>query len=352
MRAPAGRSRSRGVRAAARVLHALTILSLLATLAAPLAPVAAAQQPGQLPPPLPAPRQVALSGSFQTLLGCPADFDPTCPQTQLRDNRDGSWSVILPVPPGDYTFRVVATSDAERSLGQGGDPNGGDLSLSVPGDAVGVYFSYDSLTGEIFTEPVTTAFTLVTDLGEQFAMAPSGLGGYDVFWDAQPGNYGFQILLNGQPVTQDTVNLDQERRVVVAVDESGAVTLKDTLRDTTLDVAAVDAAGAPRPGSCFAIVDGQNRLRAQACDADDGQADGLIALRVPNGLEDGAYILRETLAASGVPASDQQLTLGPGEFQASAVGGAAAGQVTEEPTPEPVTPATGRSSSMPCRPRH
>ena len=66
------------------------------------------------------------------------------------------------------------------------------------------------------------------------------------------------------------------------------MTLKDTLRDTTLDVTAVDAAGSPRPGSCLAIVDGQNLLRAQACDADDGQADGLVALRVPNGLEDGA----------------------------------------------------------------
>ena len=185
MRAPFGRSRNQGVRAAARLLHvhAFFALSLLVGLLAPLAPLfppasAAASQGNPLPPPLPAPVRVGLSGSFQAALGCPADFDPSCAQTQLQDNRDGSWSTVLPVPPGDYVFRVVATSDAERALGEGGDPNGADISLSVPGDAAGVYFRYDTLTGEIVAEPVASAATLVTDLGEQFAMAPGRGGGY------------------------------------------------------------------------------------------------------------------------------------------------------------------------------
>src|SRR3954467_6273789 len=126
MRARFGRSRKQGVRAAVRLLHvrALFALSLLVGLLAPLAPLfppasATALQGNPLPPPLPAPTRVGLSGSFQTALGCPADFDPSCPQTQLQDNRDGSWSTVLPVPPGDYVFRVVASSDVERALGQG-----------------------------------------------------------------------------------------------------------------------------------------------------------------------------------------------------------------------------------------
>src|SRR5687768_2385558 len=125
MRTPFGRSRSRGVRVAARVVHSLFVLALLLGLLAPLAPLnqpVSAQPAGQLPPPLPQPTRVALSGSFQTLLGCPADFDPTCPVTQLQDNGDGSWTTALAIPPGEYVFRVVATSDAERSLGQNGDP--------------------------------------------------------------------------------------------------------------------------------------------------------------------------------------------------------------------------------------
>src|SRR5918997_393409 len=261
----------------------------------------------------PAPVRVALSGSFQTALGCQADFDPNCPQTQLQDNGDGSWSTVLPVPPGDYVFRVVASSDVDRALGEGGNPNGADIPLSVPGDAAGVYFRYDSVTGEIVAEPAASAATLVTDLGEQFAMAPARRGGYELTWDAQPGSYGFQVLFNGQPIAQDSVSLDNPSRVVVAVDDAGAVTMKDTLRDSSLDVTATDASGAPRLGSCFAVIDRQGELRTQGCDGDDGQPDGLVQLRVPNGLDDGNYTLRETFTVEGgTPAEDQRIDLGAG----------------------------------------
>ena len=347
MRAPVSRVRSREFRPAAFTFQALLIISLLLGLISPLSaliPAAAAQPNGAFPPPLPAPSRVSLSGSFQTALGCPADFDPSCPQTQLQDNGDGSWSAVLPVPPGDYTFRVVASSDSDRSLGAGGDPNGADLSLSVPGDAAGAYFRYDSFTGEIVATPVDHLVTLTTDLGEQFAMEPVRRGGYQVTWDAQPGNYGFQVLFDGQPVGQDSVSLDRPQRVIVAVDDSGAVTTKDTLRDTRLDVSAVDAAGQPRPGSCFAIVDRQNQLRAQACDEDDGQADGVVSLRVPDGLDDGAYSLVETFTAGNGPAApEQQISLGGGSFQAEAqaAGQEAAQEATAEPTTEasPAQPA-------------
>ena len=338
MRALASRSRIGWARAPWRSLEALLILSLLVSLIAPLAPVAAAQDSRPLPPPLPAPFQVSLSGSFQTALGCPVDFDPSCPQTQLQDNRDGSWSAILPIPPGDYSFRVVASSNAgASSLGEGGDPNGGDLVLSVPGDDAGAYFRYDSLTGTIAAEPVSNLVTLVTDLGEEFPMAPIRQGGYRVAWDAQQGNYGFQVLFNGEVVTQDSVSLDNPRRVVVAVDDAGAVTTKETLRGTTLGVSAVDAAGNPRPGSCFAILDRENRLRAQACDGDDGQEDGFVTVRVPDGLDEGNYTLRETGTAEGSrPAEEQRVGLGPGrsEVTAASAGEAPVEDTGEEPAAE------------------
>ena len=181
-------------RSLATMAQGLLILSVLVSLLTPLLAVSAmpaAAQGAPLPPPLPVPNRVALSGSFQTAIGCPADFDPTCPQVELNDDGDGSWSTILPIPAGDYTFRVIATSDSERSLGERGDPNGADLFLNVPPDAGGVYFSYDSLTGAIEFEPVRVPFTLVTDLGDDLAMAPARQGGYRVSGDAQPGNYGF-----------------------------------------------------------------------------------------------------------------------------------------------------------------
>ena len=65
--------------------------------------------------------------------------------------------------------------------------------------------SYDSLSGAIEAEPVRVAYTLTTDLGDELPMAPARQGGYRVSWDAQPGNYGFQILQGGQPVTVDGI---------------------------------------------------------------------------------------------------------------------------------------------------
>lgn len=353
MRAPArekGQKQTMRVRrwrrAMAATAQSFLIFAVLFSLLAPLVPLMAAPAAAQgapLPPPLPVPNRVALSGSFQTAIGCPADFDPTCPQAALNDDGDGSWSTILPIPAGDYTFRVIAASDSERSLGERGDPNGADLFLNVPPDAGGVYFSYDSLTGAIEFEPVRVPFTLVTDLGDDLAMAPARQGGYRVSWDAQPGNYGFQILQAGQPVTVDSISLDATARVVVAVDENGGIMTKDTLRDTRLDVTAADDAAQPRLDSCFALLDGSNRLLAQACDVDDAAPDGLTALRVPDGLPDGQYLLRETATANGgVPAPDQNVPLGGGEFAATMqAAGSEAAQPAEEPATETPTEEAG-----------
>ncbi|HEU5430572.1 MAG TPA: hypothetical protein VFU81_02860, partial [Thermomicrobiales bacterium] len=256
----------RGPFQARRWVNLLAILWLVAGLVLPIVPVvpAAAQS---APPPLPTPTQVALSGTFQTALGCPADNDPTCPATQLAPQGDGSFAAVLPVPPGDYTFRVVAKSDQTRSLGEGGDPNGADLQLSVPNDAAGAYFSYDSLSGQIRALPVNRLVELTTDQGQRVPMAPVRQGGYRAFFDAPAGNYGFQILVNGQPIANDTISLDQPRRVVVTTDNRGNVANKDTVRDTTLVVTRTGPDGAPQPGSCFAIFDKSGDLQAQACDA-------------------------------------------------------------------------------------
>src|SRR6185312_15661370 len=82
----------------------------------------------------------------------------------------------------------------------------------------------------------------------------------------------------------------------------------------------------------------EGHLRSQACDGDDDATDGSTRLRVPDGLEDGNYILRETFTANGgVPADDQRLALGPGRFEATAMSLAAPPPVapTTEPTAEP-----------------
>lgn len=337
MRAPA-RSTRHFSHAGARWLTLFLTLSLVISAFAPYLAtgVAAAQPGGPLPPPLPAPQRVALVGTFQTALGCPADFDSTCPQTELHDNRDGTWSAVLPVPPGSYVFRVVANSDTERSLGQGGDPNGPDFQVTVPPDAAGVYFSYDQWTGRVDADPVPALVTLRTDMGDDLAMAPEPGGGFSVSWDALPGTYGFQIFVNDQPATQDGVSLDQPFRVYVATDPGGAVLDKRTIPSTTLEVLAVDASGQPRLDSCFALVDAQGRLLSQACDADE-VPDGRTILRVLNGLPNDTFLLRETATATGEPAPDLQVPLGDGDFQVTAQSAGAAQEQGIEPGEQPAT---------------
>ena len=293
------------------------------------------------------PAESRLSGSFQTALGCPADFDPTCPQTQLQDNRDGSWSAVLPVPPGDYVFRVVASSDAERRSGEGGDPNGADIPLSVPGDAAGVYFRYDSLTGEIVAEPVASAATLVTDLGEQFAMAPAprrrlrGDLGRPARELRVPGSLQWSAGCPGQRQSgQSQPGHRRGRRCRRGHDQGHAARHPARRHRHRCQ---------RRSPSRLLLRDHRPRWTScapRAATATMASSMGCCALRVPNGLEDGNYTLRETFTPEGgTPAEDQRIELGAGRFEAVA---------SDQPKNQPLTsqsraPRNPRISRMTSR---
>ncbi|CAA9546350.1 MAG: internalin, putative [uncultured Thermomicrobiales bacterium] len=330
MRAPVGRFRF----GSGRGFHLLAALFLLAGVLAPLvgasstaaAPVVATTSRATLAqggstdtPPLPAPFRVGLAGTFQVALGCPADNDAACTATDLADpDNDGIWTGAFPVPPGDYTFRVVTSSDVERTLGEDGNPDGDDLDLDVPADAVSVYFAYDSHTGEIVAEPAENAVVIATDLGQTLIPAPTGTDRYELFFTSQPGVYGYQVLVDGQPLGQDQVTLDAASRVHIVVDAQGQTLVKETVPSTFLTVTRSDDAGTPLPGACFAAVDG-NDLLSQACDADDGSDDGTTVLPFPNGAT-GTVELSESRTPDGQEAAeDQDVALGPGFFEAAAV---------------------------------
>lgn len=331
MRTPNRRPRSRH-----GWFHPLTALLLLLSIVAPLAPVTpAAAQAGTTPPPLPAPTQVAIAGSFQTALGCPADFDPTCPATTLTDTGGGTWSGVLAIPAGTYSFYVVATSDQQRFLGEGGIPDGPEIPLDVPDGAAGVYFSYDATTGEIAVAPVRNQATLVVEGGASYAMGPDSQGGFEVYFDAEPGNFPFQVQIDGQAVAQDVISLDAPARVHVAVNDQGALTTLETVEDTVAVVTKAGADGAPQPGACFAVETTGGEFVGQACDADDGAADGVTEIRFANGLPQGQYVVTEVTENVPEPAADQPVELGPGETAVTVTAGGAAEPGQPEPTVAP-----------------
>ena len=352
------------LRVNARVAYMLTafmlVLNMFASVgvgtafaAAPVAgtPALAAgaldQRPGT-PPPMPAPNRVVVAGDFQAAIGCNGDWDKSCSASELQADGSGLWAATVPVPPGNYNFRVVTTSDIDRSLGQNGDPEGGDLSFSVPDGALGVYFSYNQNTGAIVAAPVVNVFELATDFGN-YPMAPTADGNFEAFVDAQPDSqFNAQVLIDGNPAT-DPVVLDAgpRGRVHVVADGSGNISAADAVAPTQLLVEKYDEGGNPLPGACFAVYDNRDSVLAQACDLDDGE-DGLTTLNFPNGVNARSTTLAETFTPDGqATADDQDISLDAGGNQIQVVVSGGGGENPETPTEEATEEVTEQPTDEP-----
>lgn len=101
---------------------------------------------------------ITAPGSYQSELGCPADWSPDCMQPWLQDpDGDGTytWSSDQ-VPAGSYEFKVAHGLSWDESYGAGGAPGGANLSLTVPSGRQVVSISYDLAT-HVATSRVTRA---------------------------------------------------------------------------------------------------------------------------------------------------------------------------------------------------
>jgi uncharacterized surface anchored protein len=268
----------------------------------------------ELPPPSPKPNSVVATGDFQDELGCASDDDPTCEATALVDNR-GVWSTVLPIPPGTYTMRLVGRNDAARLLGQDGQPLGPGFIVTVPEGTIGVYVEYDSLTGRIIASPRATQAALVTNNGS-ITLAPRENGQFDGYVDAPAGLLSFQVLFNGEVVTEDQRELETDSRVHIVVDRDGVVVTFEPVSMVSLQVNRFDADGNAVPGSCFALLTDRGAIVGQFCDDDDQTMDGITTMVFANGLREavGTYTLVETLSPEGAtPAQEQTVDLVTGE---------------------------------------
>ena len=89
---------------------------------------------------------VTAPGSYQSELGCPADWDPACMRPWLQDkDRDGvfTWSTTK-IPAGDWEFKVAHGLTWTESYGDGG--GAANITVSVPADGATTVFSYDAAT--------------------------------------------------------------------------------------------------------------------------------------------------------------------------------------------------------------
>jgi pullulanase len=96
-----------------------------------------------------------VAGSFQSEIGCAADWAPDCLRSWLQDpDGDGiyTWQTTW-IPKGDYEAKVAVGGSWKENYGADGAPDGGNIPFSV-GEAEQVTFTWDSVS-KVMT--ITTA---------------------------------------------------------------------------------------------------------------------------------------------------------------------------------------------------
>ena len=85
-------------------------------------------------------------GDFQSELGCSGDWDPGCLRSWLQDPDENDVYVFetTALPAGTYEGKVAINESWTENYGQGGAPNGANLSFTVPSNNAKVMFAYDA----------------------------------------------------------------------------------------------------------------------------------------------------------------------------------------------------------------
>jgi arabinogalactan oligomer/maltooligosaccharide transport system substrate-binding protein len=96
---------------------------------------------------------VYLPGTFQDVVGCGAEWDPACKSTAMEQAADGTYTLTVQLPAGDYEYKVALDGAWNVSYGSDGSPDGPNYTLSVPADG-NVTFTYNPETHlvEVTTE--------------------------------------------------------------------------------------------------------------------------------------------------------------------------------------------------------
>lgn len=90
-------------------------------------------------------RLFTLPGSFNEEVGCPGDWQPECPVTELVMGEDGLYSITLDIPAGSYAFKVAVNYAWAESYG---DADGNDIVLELAEDS-SVTFVYNDETNVV-----------------------------------------------------------------------------------------------------------------------------------------------------------------------------------------------------------
>ncbi|QDG68640.1 alpha-amylase [Pseudarthrobacter sp. NIBRBAC000502772] len=93
----------------------------------------------------PQPESVTVAGSFNSQIGCPKNWDETCPEASMvLDPADNVWRLTVTLDPGQYEYKAALNGTWDVSYGADGVLGGSNIALDHPGGAV--TFRYDNRT--------------------------------------------------------------------------------------------------------------------------------------------------------------------------------------------------------------
>ncbi len=94
----------------------------------------------------PDPTTVTIPGNLQESLGCPGNWQPECPNTQLGLIETANvWKGTFEMVVGDYEYKVALNQTWGENYGANAERNGGNVALFLDSD-VAVSFYYDHQT--------------------------------------------------------------------------------------------------------------------------------------------------------------------------------------------------------------
>src|SRR5258707_4693940 len=175
-------------------------------------------------------------GSFQSELGCPGDWDPSCLRSWLQDpDGDGIYTFeTTALPKGSYEAKLAINESWDENYGAGGVPNGANISFGVPYDNAKVTFSYDAVTHVLTIAAPSNGDPSHFDLARKDCLGTARNTTSKVWYTVANG-----VLSDVYYPTVDNTNLETLQYVVT----DGSTFTDVQARDMTYTAAAVNDSG-------------------------------------------------------------------------------------------------------------
>jgi Pullulanase X25 domain/PEP-CTERM motif len=156
------------------------------------------------------PISVTLAGSFQSELGCAADWDPACLATALAyDANDNVWQRSFLLPAGTWEYKAALNGSWTENYGANAIPNGANIAFSLAGPTLVSFFYSDTthwITDDVNSIIATAPGSFQSEIGcsgdwdpgclRSWLQDPDGDGIYTFLVLLPLGNYETKVAID------------------------------------------------------------------------------------------------------------------------------------------------------------